>query len=226
MTRMIGAAAVGLLAVGLAQAHFPYLLPEPDGAAVKLVFSDELAPDLKVNIEKVGGTKLTVRDAAGKDAALTAKKGDGCYDAAVPGSGPRVVFGVTDYGVLQKGDAKPFRLVYYPKAALDGAGEKPVGGPLAVEIVAAGGAGKPRFQVLHHGKPAAGVEVSVTLPAKSGEKGDRKAVKTDKDGFTPAFDGAGRYGAWARVTEAKSGEAAGKKFEETRHYATLVIDVK
>ena len=117
--------------------------------------------------------------------------------------------------------------MYYPKTVFGGLADEPVGGPLAVEIVTAGGPGKTRFRVLHNGKPAADAEVSVTLPAaKTGEKAEKKAVKTDKDGLTPAFEAAGRYGLNARVTEAKAGEAAGKKYEETRHYATLVIDVK
>ncbi|MBX9623109.1 MAG: DUF4198 domain-containing protein [Gemmataceae bacterium] len=224
MARMFGAAAVGLLAVAVAQAHFAYLVPADDGSAVKLVFSDTLDPDTKVNIEKVGGTKLTARDAAGKETALTMKKGEGFYEVAVPGTGPRVVYGVTDYGVLQKGDAKPFRLAYYPKAVVGGPADKPVGGPLRAEILADGGAGKVRFRVLHEGKPVSGAEVSVLVPGS--EKATRKAVKTDAGGYTEAFAASGRYGVNARVTEAQAGELAGKKYEEVRHYATLVVDVK
>lgn len=224
MTRLFGAAAVGLLAVAVAQAHFAYLVPTDDGAAVRLVFSDSLDPDAGVNIEKVGGTKLTVRDAAGKETPAELKKGDAFYEVAVPGSGPRVVYGVTEYGVLQKGDAKPFRLAYYPKAVLGGDAAKAVGGPLKAEIVADGGAGKVRFRVLHDGKPVKDAEVSVLVPASG--KAERKAAKTDADGYTGAFAATGRYGVNARVTEATSGELAGKKYEEVRHYATLVVDVK
>ena len=224
MTRMFGAAAVLVLAVAVSQAHFVYLVPADDGAAVKLVFSDTLDPDPAVNIEKVGGTKLTVRDAAGKETPATMKKGDACYEAAVPGAGPRVVYGVAEYGVLQKGDAKPFRLAYYPKAVLGGPADKPVGGPLKAEITAEGGAGKVRFRVLHDGKPVNGSEVSVLVPGS--DKPTRKAAKTDAQGYTEAFDKAGRYAVNARVTEAASGESAGKRYEEVRHYATLVVDIK
>jgi len=223
MTRLFGAFAVGLLAVGITQAHFPFVVPEPDGTAAKVVFSDDLTPDTKVNVEKLAGTKLALRDSAGKDTPLEMKKGDGFYSVAVPGSGPRVVFGVTEYGVLQKGDANPFRLVYYPKAILGGVNAKPVGDPLKVEILAAGGPGKPRFQVVRAGKPAADAEVTVLLPGDGKEK---KAVKTDKEGFTPAFDKPGRYGVFARVTDPTAGEYAGKKYTETRYYATLVVDIE
>jgi uncharacterized GH25 family protein len=224
MHRMLAAVALAVSAAAASQAHFVYLVPAEDGSAVKLVFSDTLDPDPAVAIEKVGGTKLTVRDAAGKETPAPLKKGDGFYEVAVPGTGPRVVYGVAEYGVLQKGDARPFRLAYYPKAVLGGPADKPVGGPLKAEILADGGAGKVRFRVLHEGRPAAGAEVSVLVPGS--EKPARKAVKTDAQGYTEPFAASGRYGVNARVTETAAGELAGKKYEETRHYATLVVDVK
>lgn len=221
MLRMIGVMAVGLLAAGAVQAHFPFVVPEPTGASAKMVFSDSLTPDTKVNIEKVSNTKLTLRDAAGKETPLTLTRGDGFYTVPLPGDGPRVVYGVTDYGVRQKGDDKPFRLVYYPKAVVGPADGKPVGGVLKAEIIPLGGAGKLRFQVLGGGKPLPEAEVTVIPPA-----GDDKMTKTDKEGFTGEFAAAGRYGVVARWTEPGAGELAGMKFTETRHYATLVVDVK
>lgn len=221
MKRMFGAAVVGLFAVAVAQAHFPFIVPDADGTTAKVVFSDSLDPDKDVNIEKLDGTKLTLRDSGGKESPLTWKKGDACYVVSVPGSGARVVYGVTDYGVLQKGDAKPFRLVYFPKATVGGAVTKAVGGTLKLEIVAAGEAGKTRFQVLADGKPAADLEVTVMVPG-----GSKKAEKTDKEGFTPAYAESGRYGVYAKFVETKGGEHAGKKYDEVRNYATLVTDVR
>jgi uncharacterized GH25 family protein len=221
MLRMLGSVVVGLLAVGAARAHFPFVVPEPDGSAAKVVFSDSLKPDTNVNIEKVSNTKLTLRDAAGKETPLELKKGDGFYQVALPGSGPRVVYGVTDYGVRQKGDDKPFRLVYYPKAVIGAADGKAIGGVLKAEVVPVGGAGKVRFQVLAAGKPLPEAEVTVLPPA-----GEGVASKTDKEGLTGEFAAPGRYGVFARWTEPTAGEAAGMKFTETRHYATLVMDVK
>jgi hypothetical protein len=69
------------------------------------------------------------------------------------------------------------------------------------------------------GKPVPEAEVTILLP----ESG-KKAMKTDKDGFTTEFDGSGRYGVIAKLIETKSGDHAGKKFEEIRSYATLVCD--
>jgi uncharacterized GH25 family protein len=220
MYRMIGAAVVGLFAVAVAQAHFPFIVPDDKGESAKVVFSDTLDPDTNVNIEKIANTKLTLRDAAGKESSLEWKKGDGFYAVNVPGRGDRVVYGTTDYGVLQKGDSKPFKLAYFPKAVLGNANAKPVGEKLALEVIAEGGPGKVRFRVLAAGKPLADSEVSVMLPG-----GEKKSAKTDKDGYTPAFEAAGRFGVYAKQVEAKSGEHAGKKFEEIRNYATLVCDV-
>jgi uncharacterized GH25 family protein len=219
---MLGALTVGLFAVSVAHGHFPFIVPDGTGTAAKVVFSDTLEPDKNVNIEKLAGTKLTLRDAGGKEVAVEWKKGDGFYSLNVPGTGTRVVYGVTEYGVLQKGDAKPFKLTYYPKAVFGAATAKEatVGEKLPLEVVATGGAGKVKFQVLKAGKPLPDAEVSVTTPTSG-----KKDVKTDKDGFTPEFDGAGRYGVYAKLIEAKAGEHAGKKYDEARHYATLVCDV-
>jgi hypothetical protein len=140
----------------------------------------------------------------------------------VPGTGDRVVYGVTEYGVLQKGDDKPFKLTYYPKAVLGSATAKEatVGEKLPLEVVATGSPGKLKFRVLAAGKPAPGLEVTVILP-----DGAKKAVTTDKDGLTPEYEATGRFGVYAKQIEAKSGELGGKKFDETRSYATLVCDV-
>jgi uncharacterized GH25 family protein len=63
-------------------------------------------------------------------------------------------------------------------------------------------------------------EGSVLLP-----DGKKEKLKTDKDGYTAAFEGSGRYAVWLRHVETKAGEHDGKKYEEVRHYATLVVDV-
>src|SRR5262245_5845163 len=220
MNRMIGALVVGLFACAIAHAHFPFIVPDPKGESAKVVFSDNLEPDTDVNVEKIANTKLTLRDAGGKESPLEWKKGDGFYAVNVPGSGDRVVYGTTDYGVVQKADAKPFKLMYYPKAVLGSASAKAVGEKLPLEVVAEGGSGKVRFRVLVAGKALPEAETNVMLP-----DGSKKALKTDKDGYTTPFEGAGRYAVYTRHAEAKAGEHAGKKFEEIRSYATLVCDV-
>jgi hypothetical protein len=208
--------------ISTGHAHFPFIVPASDSASAKVVFSDDLSPDANVNIEKIANTKLVVRDGAGKESALEWKKSDGFYTLMVPGSGTRVVYGTTTYGVLQKGDTKPFLLTYYPKAVLGTATSKEaiVGDKLPLEIVAAGAFGKVKFQVLAHGKPQADIEVGLLLPGST-----KKTAKTDQDGYTMEFDEPGRYGVTAKRFETKTGDYGGKKYEEIRDYATLVCDI-
>ena len=99
--------------------------------------------------------------------------------------------------------------------------EATIGAKQALEVVATGGGGKVKFQVLAAGKPLADSEVTVIVPG-----GSKKMVTTNKEELTPEFDGPGRYGVFARQIEAKPGEHAGKKYDEARHYATLVCDVE
>jgi len=86
MPRTFGALVVGLLAAGIAHAHFPFIVPDESGTAAKVVFSDSLAPDPNVKIEKLESTKLFLRETGtSKDASLSWKKGEACYEVAVPG---------------------------------------------------------------------------------------------------------------------------------------------
>jgi len=222
MFRLAGIVVIGVLAVSVAQGHFPYIVPDEKGTTAQVVFSDDLKPDPNVNIEKLAATKLTLRDVTGKEMPLEWKKADHWYSIELPGSGTRVVYGRTDYGVLQKGDAKPFLLIYFPKAVVGSATAKEatIGEKLPLEVVAVKTAGKVKFQVLALGKPVADSEVTVILPDSG-----KKAVKTDKEGLTPEFDNPGRYAVTAKLVEARGGEHAGKRFEEVRNYATLVCDV-
>ncbi|MCS7021712.1 MAG: DUF4198 domain-containing protein [Gemmataceae bacterium] len=223
MTRMRCCAVLGGLVwwISTAAAHFPFIVPENNSKAV-VVFSDNLAPDTNVNIEKIADTRLTLRQADGQESKLEWTKGMGCYQVTLPAGELRVVYGVTEYGVLQKGEAPPFRLIYYPKAVLGNATDPraTVGGKLPLEICAEGKAGEIRFRVLRQGQPAAEAEVTILLP-----EGGKQTVKTDKEGYTPVFRSNGRYGLWTRWIEPKKGEHAGRTYAEIRHYATLVCDI-
>lgn len=208
------------LALAAAQAHFVFVVPEKDGKSISVVFSDDLSPDEKVSIDKIAGLKLTGRFGDGKSAPVEWKKAEHSLTATLGTSEPRVVYGTIDYGVLAKGDTKPYLLKYHPKAVFAGATEKQATiGDAPLEIVPVLGA-KPIFRVLAAGKPAAEVEVNVIGP-----DGNKKKHTTDKDGATPTIEGTGRFGAYAKWNETKKGELDGKAYEEVRHYATLVVDV-
>ncbi|MBP3956063.1 DUF4198 domain-containing protein [Gemmata sp. G18] len=223
MFRTTGAAVFFAAAALTAHAHFVFVVPDPkDPTMAVVVFSDDLDTDENVGTEKLATLKLTSRDGAGAEApvAHTANKHD--LSAKVPGTGPRVVFGTLTYGVMQKGDAKPYLLAYHPKAVIGTvAADKLVLGEkvLPVELVPVAAGADVKFKFLSAGKPVAGAEVTVIKP-----DGGKDKAKTDKDGLTQAYPAKGRYGAWAKDSVAKPGELGGKKFDEARHYATLVTE--
>ena len=208
-----------LLAAAVASAHFVFVVPDKDGKSATVVFSDSLKPDENVPIEKVAGLKLTVRDAAGKDAAAEPKASEHALTAKLPGDGSRVVFGSVVYGVTARGK-KAFLLSYHPKAIVGPVGERAaLGKDAQVELIPVAKDGNVRLLFVAAGKPVAGAEVSLIKP-----DGNSAKMKTDKDGLTEALSGSGRFGAWVGNVETKSGEHDGKKYEEVRHYATLVFE--
>lgn len=220
MIRSLMAATVLVAAAATASAHMVYVVPSADGKTVVVVFSDSLAPDEKVKMTKVAGLKLYACSADGKPTACDCKQEDHKFTADLA-AGTKLVFGEATYGLMTKSE-KPTLLVYHPKAVLGGTtGEKAaLGDKAALEVVPFTAEGKTRFRLLAKGKPVADSEGGVLLP-----DGKKEKLKTDKDGYTSAFEGSGQYAVWLRHVEAKVGEHDGKKYEEVRHYATLVVDV-
>lgn len=215
----------GLLLIGLtamAQAHFVYIVPTSEGNSVQVVFSDDLGPDKSAPITKVSATTLTLR-VGGKDIPLKTEKVENYLSAATPGQGTRVVFGHTDYGVLQKGEGKPFRLHYHPKAVIGDpfAQDVTIGKQAVIEVVPVRDGTKVKFLVVAGGKPLPDAEVFIRKPGS--EK--TETIKSDATGHTPSFAESGRYAVVARKLDMVNGEHGGKKYEEERHYATLVVNI-
>ncbi|WP_020468230.1 DUF4198 domain-containing protein [Zavarzinella formosa] len=207
-----------------ASAHFAYVVPEGPNKG-RVVFSDNLKADEKVTVERLANLKLQlVTDGKAEDIAMTLDKKANLYRIEVPGGNARVVAGSINYGVLQRGDAKPFLLKYYPKAIFgdwsNGAGVM-AGKAVPLEISPVKDGAKIRFLVTHKGQPLAKAEVSVLIPGE--EKA--KTVATDETGHTEFFEKAGQYGAQTKHAEATVGEVDGKKYDEERLYATLVVTI-
>jgi hypothetical protein len=147
-------------------------------------------------------------------------RGTGC-GVDLPG-GVTSVGGRLDYGVMARGGAEPFLLVYQPRAIL-GDPFAPAAGPAAdpaPRILPRGAPGAVRFLVEAAGRPVADADVTVILP-----DGGQEKVKTGADGLSPAFAASGRYGAWARYVEMLAGEHAGKPYAQVRHYPTVVCTI-
>ena len=216
-----------------AQAHFIWLLPHESGqSTARMVFSDELAPDKNVAVTKIAKTKLTACGLDGAPCKTKSSQYDHWYEAIADGkTDTKVLGGTCQYGVLAKGKAEPFLLMYYAKTLV---GKNPgfdlkatqtpdfVKGwkalPLEIDFV---GGKENTFRVLWQGKPLSKAEVVLLVP------GLEEAVTktTDADG---AFDlvpakSPGLYGIRARHIEKKEGELDGKAYKEIKHYSTLTL---
>src|SRR5687768_10625730 len=100
---LLGAALV--LLASPAFAHFPFIVPDPNGAGARLVMSETLEPDPQVGIEILSSAKLMLRDAAGVETPIALEKREEWMSLALPGAGTRVVRGVVDLGVRTRGQA-------------------------------------------------------------------------------------------------------------------------
>jgi N-acetylneuraminic acid mutarotase len=214
-------AALLLGMASLADAHFVWVVPAPDGATAQVFISEDLKPSDKVDVGIISGTRLSLRDAGGNEIPLTLTRSGPAYVTALSGRGARLVHGTADLGLTARGQEKPYLLVYYPKTILGDAFDPraTVGNVAPVEIVPVGRSGSLHLKVLAHGRPLPASEVTVILA-----DGTQKKLSTDADGLTAELTQTGRYGAWARYWENVGGERDGKAYAETRNYATLVFD--
>ncbi|MFO0865441.1 MAG: hypothetical protein U0744_12450 [Gemmataceae bacterium] len=217
MNRWIASLTVCLMTWTAASAHFVFVVPEKNAPQKSIVvFSDTLEPDEAVAIEKIDKLTLNVLDKAGKTnkAELTKQAHSLAVNKA---DGAVVIYGSVPYGVLQKGKTNPYLLSYHPKRVFG-----PVRFAAPVEGATFEIVGRPegKFRVLYQGKPVAKSEVASITP-----KGNDKGVTDDSGDFAVDCTEPGVYALRAKHIEAKAGEADGKKYDETRHYATLVFEV-
>lgn len=225
--KRILAAAILFVSATSAFAHFTYVVPVDGGAKLQIIFSDTLGPDKNVPIDKIAATTLFSLDRSGRQIPLKWTKSEHALLADLSTQDAQIIGGVTDYGVAQSRHTqnKPVWIKYYPKAIIGdlAATEKVrLGERVPLEIVPVIADGKLRFQVLLHGKPLANAECSVLVPGQE----ELEKTTTDAEGFTKVrFEKSGRYGIWARSVDVKPGELKGTKYDEVRHYATLVADV-
>lgn len=205
----------------LAQAHFVFVVPDAAGASAKVFISEELKPTGEVDLGIISGAQLSLLDSGGSDTKLTMTKGTDAYVIPVSGKGTRVIHGVVDLGFSQSRGPKPHVLIYYPKTILGNAFDSKsiLSEQTPVQIVPIGKPGALTLKLLVRGKPQPNSEITVILPDAT-----QKKLKTNGAGQTEVLGQTGRFGAWARFWEPSPGERKGKKYDELRHYATLVFD--
>lgn len=190
MSRWIISFLLLFVAARPAAAHFVWAVPEASRETARVIVSETLTVDTRVDIGILAGAALRWRDDSRGDTPLELTRAG--HVLTVPLAGARgVVHGHADLGVRPSGD-RAYRLHYYPKTILGDPFGVAVGGAVPIEIVAAGDRDSVRLRVLAGGKAAPDVDVTVLLP-----DGAETVVQTGTDGTTPVLPGRGRFGAWA-----------------------------
>lgn len=229
---LVLSAALGLAFAPPLHAHFIWLLPpEKSEPAVRMIFSENTQPDRPALLQKIAQTELTVRAAAGKTTSIKHEMAKDAWQASLPVKGFHEVVGVCRYGVVQHVESEPFLLNYYAKTflGLDDWSHPPAlfgsaWDKLPLEIVPVlPKKRQPQLRVLWQGKPLADAKVVLQVPGSE----DAVEVKTDKDGIFPLTEPkkGGLYGIRVGHKEDRKGEFDGKKYQEVRHYSTLVLAI-
>jgi hypothetical protein len=204
-----------------ARGHFVFVVPDDAGGHGRVILSEDLEVDDDVDAALVDRLALVTRDGSGHEAAVTLEVVAGRRRVRLPAD-DGVVHGTLVHGVMSRGGAAGFLIVYHPKTVIGlpfGSAVR-IGDEAPAELVPSGSPTELRLQLLARGRPVADASVNMILP-----DGSRQVVSTDAHGRTPAFTAAGRYGAWARVAEATPGEHDGQPYAEIRRYPTLVADL-
>lgn len=203
-----------------ADAHFLWVVPDITGGTARVIVSETLSADHRVDIDIMKGATLVWRDAKGQETPLAPQRTG--IVMTLPLQAPTgIVRGHADLGVRPSNE-RAYRLHYYPKTIVGKPFEVTIGSNRPpIEIVPVGAPGAMRLRVLVAGKPAPDVDVNVLLP-----DGSETTEQTDASGLTDTLTVRGRYGAWARHFEQIGGTLGDKAFDHTRHYATLVFDTE
>jgi hypothetical protein len=233
MKRCLSSVATLLVFASLARAHFIWMVPDRDGKAVQVVFSDTPKPDDPKLLAKIAKTELVARRVGEKPVALKWSEGKDAYLVTVPDKTDAVT-AICNYGVVAKGKGDPFLLKYNAttlvRPGLQSSGPGPEGQELTVNYLVNlgtpnGGGPAALFKVQWRGEDLVGAEAVVQSPGPEKER----ELKTEKGGLInlgPQDElKPGVYGIRVRHVEAKEGELDGKKYKEVRHYATFTFRV-
>lgn len=116
MRNLLCALALLLVPAGV-QAHWVWIFPDAsDASKANVAFDHHVGPSTNPKfLDRLTNAKLWVRTPDG-DKPVEWTRGDKAYTFAILGA--TTIGGVNSYGVVEKKDAKPFRLVQCPKLVL------------------------------------------------------------------------------------------------------------
>ncbi|MBC7820184.1 MAG: DUF4198 domain-containing protein [Planctomycetaceae bacterium] len=221
------ALAAALLWTQSASAHFLWLLTgSPAGSdKVQVFFGEAAEADDPALLDKVLKAEVWSVGGRGEPKLLTLTKGKEALEAELtgPARGSTLIL-KHNYGVLAKGGAEPFLLMYYGKThptALPGTWRAVKDDTrLPLEIVPTNDGSSTLLQVTWKGKPLAGSTVTVIGPGI-----DKKMEgMTDEAGnFRCELPKAGTFSIRAKHSENTEGKLDDKEYKSVRHYSTLTL---
>jgi len=212
----------------VAQAHFLWVVTEPaeQASRVRVYFGEVAGPDDPELLDRVAAAEVWALGGRRQEPEkLELKKVDDALEAEVPAGfqSSQVVLKHT-YGVLSKGGAEPFLLMYYGKntpsvlpgtwQALESAEKLPL------EIAARQDGSQTVFRAFWQGKPLPGAAVTIEGPGIE----DKHESVTDENGETRlALTQGGLFSIRAKHVEDRAGELDGREYKSVRHYSTLSL---
>lgn len=219
---------VWLLAAGVAQAHFLWVLSDSDAKVpgIRVFFSESASPDDPDLLNRVTHAKAwAISSRRGEDPQplQLEKKDDALVAELPPGLRDAPVVLQCTYGTLTRG-TETFLLNYYAKTyaqSLPGTWRRVNNENLIPLEISPRVEGKDlSLTVLWQGKILP--EAVVTIEGPGIEK--KLEGPADKDGvFRCTLAEAGVFSIRAKHTEAKGGEHDGKAYASVRHYSTLSL---
>ncbi len=210
-----------------ASVHFLWLLTGSEKAPnkVQVFFGEAAEADDPALLDKVAKAEVWSVGGRGEPNLLTLTKGEEALEAELAGP----VRGSTlilkhNYGVLAKGGAEPFLLMYYGKThpfALPGTWRAVKDDArLPLEINPTNDGSSTLLQVTWKGKPLAGSTVTVVGPGID----KRLEGTTDEAGhFRCELPKAGTFSIRAKHSENTEGKLDDKEYKSVRHYSTLTL---
>ena len=227
MKRWLASLATLVMLVSLSHAHFIWVMPDADGNAVRVFFSDDLTPDDPKLLAKIAKTEVFLRDGAGKAQPAKWVRAQDAFRVEVPADKqPSIITAICTYGVIQRGKAEPYLLHFNASAFLKPGYRTPCSSweRLGLEVKHEPNKdNRPVFRVLWQGQPLAGTDVVVRTPGETKEKD----MKTNQEGFVDlgTADKPGPYGIRVQHVVKKTGKQDGIVYKEIRFYSTLVFRV-
>ena len=113
---------------------------------------------------------------------LTLKKAEHAFETDLPGSGQRLVYGMTDLGRHAARDGQAACVLYYPKTILGNAfdAKSVIGEDLPWRSCPCRKAGRRYIEVLARGKPLPDSEITVILPGRDPEGRQNGCLRADR----------------------------------------------